>query len=290
MDILNGTFIRTGITDPQVRELTCSDEAFVNIDNGRETVTGRASKLADPSDGSFDYSDEFMQDYCRWNQGDAVIIRSMRFVPPFLRKINFVHQYQTAFPERTVRAMLKTEGWENMEPDAGSFEGAVKSYMNIPGYEERIDDSGIYAIGLEDMKIWPMQMPMEIFYTFVNLERPCEGRALGPEVQKNYQNMNRGDILAMYTPQEPDSAYLAWITYVNLYKTLDEMLVSVGLNAHVPGIESLDEARDLYLQFYIPERIQEHGMAAIGIGGQIPENLHLNLSGLKIMGYENNHE
>lgn len=175
------------------------------------------------------------------------------------------------------------EGWENMEPKASSFEDAVNSYFEYPGYEKRIGEFGVHAIGLDTIKVWPFVMPQDLFYTFLNKHRPCEARALGPEPYKNY--MHRGDIVAISTSQEPDNFVFMWINYVNHYPDLDSMLMTEGLNALVPGIETLDDAKAVYRGFYTPERIEEYGMAVFGIGDFIPAEVQIRFNSLDLSFY-----
>jgi ASC-1-like (ASCH) protein len=48
-----------------------------------------------------------------------------------------------------VRAMLETEGTENVLSSGLDIEGGIKSYNSLEGYEERIKKFGIYAIGVK---------------------------------------------------------------------------------------------------------------------------------------------
>ena len=46
------------------------------------------------------------------------------------------------------REMLQFEGLERVLPGYDSIEEGVEMYLNLPGYKERIQEYGIYAIGL----------------------------------------------------------------------------------------------------------------------------------------------
>lgn len=48
-----------------------------------------------------------------------------------------------------VRSLLEAEGVENVLPGIETIDAGVERYHSFPGYEERIEEGGIFAIGLD---------------------------------------------------------------------------------------------------------------------------------------------
>ncbi len=86
--------------------------------------------------------------------------------------------------------------------------------------------------------------------------KPVEGR-------KNtfkYQTINVGDLIKFTYQNEH---FLVRVTEIRSYASLEEYLTDVTIEKALPGIVSLAEAINTYLQWSTPEEIKSHGFLGI---------------------------
>lgn len=114
------------------------EENYRKIQNTGKKVEGRVPDFRKPE-----------KHYHKINPGDTVMIRvvdenfdSVEGIEPLCYKVAYNRKYDS------VREMLEAEGLERVLPEVGTIEDGIKLYHSLPGYEERIKQNGIHAIGL----------------------------------------------------------------------------------------------------------------------------------------------
>ena len=102
---------------------------------GRKTVDTRAPFPANPQ-----------KDYSRIREGDVLIFHAVDNNYNRMPELKYMVSYATAYP--SIEKMLEKESLNDIFPDVGSVEKAVKIWHSFPAYRERIKRYGIIAIGL----------------------------------------------------------------------------------------------------------------------------------------------
>ncbi len=110
--------------------LELNDRPFKAILAGTKKVEGRTP------------DDELDKRFDEMTQGDTITFINNITNEQMIVEVVFVHKYAD------VRAMLETEGTENVLSSGLDLEGGIKSYNSLEGYEDRIKKFGIYAIGV----------------------------------------------------------------------------------------------------------------------------------------------
>lgn len=117
------------------------EENYLKIKDSGKEVEGRVADMAKPH-----------KHYHKIVPGDKVKIRVVdeKFQPvesisPLVYEVLYNKRYGS------VREMLETEGLERVLPEVSSIEEGIELYHNLPGYEERIRQNGIQAVGLGKM-------------------------------------------------------------------------------------------------------------------------------------------
>jgi ASC-1-like (ASCH) protein len=251
---------------PRIWQMSATDKVLQDILEGREQKTGRAP---DP--------DNIEKDYSQMKIGDLLRLSGYsggKHISRVTGLYNYLPQ-DTLDPARSaLRAMFREHDYRVMEPDAGSLAEAVESYLIYPGYEERISEHGVYTIELAPFREWNVYMPEDIFTTFYEGHRTVEGRALSSQPEKDYKLMGPGDMIVAYDNKEYDASEMwRWVQKVNIYSSVEEMLMAEGMKELVPGITDMKNAIALYNSFapdYL-DRINNHGIAAIHFGGFVTQ-------------------
>jgi ASC-1-like (ASCH) protein len=115
------------------------EENYLKILNSKKEVEGR---VPDPT--------KERKQYNKIKRGDSILIRVVdkKFQPvDSIKPLEFIASYNKKY--NSVKEMLESERLERVLPEVNSIEEGIKLYHNLPGYEERIKENGIYAIGLE---------------------------------------------------------------------------------------------------------------------------------------------
>ena len=101
----------------------------------------------------------------------------------------------------------------------------------------------------------------EPYFTFVkNGQKTIEGRLKKGE----YANLKAEDHIVVSNDAETDSVEVV-VKDIRLYPTFELMLNSENLKQVLPDIETIDQAIQVYRQFYTPEQEAEFGVIAIEI-------------------------
>lgn len=80
MGLLNGKIDWSKIKDPDIKHLKCTPVVFNNIEEGKETVTGRAMKSDNGGvAGGYNYND--------WMPGDVVFLHNIQTELKFPKRI-----------------------------------------------------------------------------------------------------------------------------------------------------------------------------------------------------------
>lgn len=87
--------------------------------------------------------------------------------------------------------------------------------------------------------------------------KPVEGRKNSPK----YQHLDAGDYIQFIN--EKNEQFLALITEIRTYKSLEDYLYDVTLEKALPGVHSFHEALKIYLQWSSPEEIDKYGFLGI---------------------------
>ena len=102
----------------------------------------------------------------------------------------------------------------------------------------------------------------EPWFTHIrNLTKRVEGRKDSPK----WGNIHYGTVFVMKNGSERLKVLCCGVRY---YSTLDEFLRTEGIGDVLPGVESLEEARKVYLEppcNWSPDEITEFGIKAIEI-------------------------
>ena len=107
------------------------------IDMGKKKYEGRVPDESKPE-----------KDYSKINLGDIAVFSAVteKYDPIYLDKLKFVinscERYNSVFE------MFKTKGMGDVLPGVDNVNDGIDIYHSFPGYEDRIKEQGIYAIGL----------------------------------------------------------------------------------------------------------------------------------------------
>ncbi len=88
--------------------------------------------------------------------------------------------------------------------------------------------------------------------------KPVEGR----KATHTYKKIKQGDHINFTNGNE---SFLALVTEIRSYATLEDYLTDVSLEKALPGIHSLEEGRNIYLQWSTEEQINQYGFLGIFI-------------------------
>lgn len=95
-------------------------------------------------------------------------------------------------------------------------------------------------------------------------------RVEGRKARAKYRLLKRGDTLLFKCKGEQKQFY-ARVNHVDAFKSLDEYLEKVTIAEALPGVATLEEARQIYYQWSTPEQIAQEGFLAIWI--DLPHHL-----------------
>lgn len=112
----------------KIWELKAYDEYFQYIKQGRKTVEGRAPD----SSGKVDYTE--------MKRGDLLVLTNTDTGEQLTVIIEQSIHYDS------VEEMLQAEGLDDCLPGTETIEEGVEKYYAIPGYKERIQQGGVFAI------------------------------------------------------------------------------------------------------------------------------------------------
>ena len=99
---------------------------------------------------------------------------------------------------------------------------------------------------------------LPLFKYIVNGSKKAEGRVASDYVRK----FKVGEELLL---QASGEFVVVEMTYLNFYKTFEEMLDTEGFKNMIPMAESFEEALNVYRSFPGSERVKSMGCRAIGI-------------------------
>lgn len=105
------------------------ERPFRAIQKGTKKVEGRVFRHTTP--------------YHEMKAGDIITFENEQTGERMDTDVLYVHHY----PD--VRAMLETEGVENVLSSGGTIEQGIESYHKLTHYKENISIYGIYAIGVK---------------------------------------------------------------------------------------------------------------------------------------------
>ena len=117
-----------------IHHLSLGHTAFEFIRKGIQTVEGRA-----PSPGSSDPD----KDYEKYSIGDIIVFKDTENSNTLKVKVSRIQHFNS------LEEMFAVDWTHSAVPEAKSFSDWELDYYGIPGYEKRIKDNGIWAIGLE---------------------------------------------------------------------------------------------------------------------------------------------
>ncbi|MDD2766359.1 MAG: hypothetical protein PHH40_01175 [Candidatus Moranbacteria bacterium] len=110
--------------------LELNDRPFQAIKSGTKKIEGRTPKDVDD------------KRYETMKRGDTIAFTNNVTLEKMQCEVLSVTHY------RDVRTMLETEGTANVLSSGLDIEGGIRSYNSLEGYEDRIQQYGIYAIGI----------------------------------------------------------------------------------------------------------------------------------------------
>ncbi len=88
--------------------------------------------------------------------------------------------------------------------------------------------------------------------------KPVEGRKNSPK----YQGIRVGDVLKFTCNNDH---FFVQVTEIRSYASLEEYLLDVTVEKALPGVGSLKDAINTYLQWSTPDEIKKHGFLGIFI-------------------------
>ena len=88
--------------------------------------------------------------------------------------------------------------------------------------------------------------------------KPVEGRKNSPK----HRSIRPGDTILF---KNGDDQFLALVTDIRLYPTLEAYISDVTVQKALPGVASFDEALKVYYQWSTPDEIQLYGFLGIFI-------------------------
>lgn len=86
--------------------------------------------------------------------------------------------------------------------------------------------------------------------------KPVEGRKNSPR----YQSFKSGDIIEFHNDH---ASFRASVTEIRRYDSLESYLHDVGVDQALPGVNSLEEGLQVYLQWSTSAEIQQYGFLGI---------------------------
>ncbi len=86
--------------------------------------------------------------------------------------------------------------------------------------------------------------------------KPVEGR----KKTHSYKRIRAGDYINFSNGQE---SFLASVTEIRDYETLEEYLEDVTLAKALPGVKTMQEALDIYYEWSPEEKIRQYGFLGI---------------------------
>lgn len=91
-------------------------------------------------------------------------------------------------------------------------------------------------------------------------KKPVEGRKGTPK----YREIRAGDCIRFVKPEGGES-FLMTVKKIDAFRSLDDYLNGVGLTNALPGVKTLEEGRNIYLQWSTEKQIAEHGFLGIWV-------------------------
>lgn len=89
-------------------------------------------------------------------------------------------------------------------------------------------------------------------------EKPVEGRKNSPV----YQKIIPGDIIEFFCGNR---SFRAQVVSINKYLSLDDYLISETIERALPGVKTIEDARNIYYQWSSQEQISKNGFLGIQI-------------------------
>jgi ASC-1-like (ASCH) protein len=127
--------------DSQTKEwpMPLFPEAYQGVAYQNKSIEGRVPDFTKPEK---DYRPMKVGDVVKFYAVNPANFSQIKELPEIRFQVSFVHRYGS------VIAMLETEGIEKLLPGVTSLEEGKQIYLGFPGYPERVEKYGIYAIGL----------------------------------------------------------------------------------------------------------------------------------------------
>lgn len=110
---------------------------------GRKVIDIR---VPDPNDKTKDFSKLKSSDTLFFKDTNGEVLKTK--VMKDKNNLTYVHHYRSA------EELLIHEGVENVWPNVRDFDEAVRKCLQFPGYSERVEKYGIFAIGLEKLQLY----------------------------------------------------------------------------------------------------------------------------------------
>lgn len=97
----------------------------------------------------------------------------------------------------------------------------------------------------------------EKWFTLIkNNIKTVEGR----KHSEKWSVLKKGSLLKIFS----DNDYIIRkIKDIRIYSSLEEFIINEGLRNILPGVKTLEEGVDIYLQYFTKEDIKKYGMMAI---------------------------
>lgn len=170
------------------------------------------------------------------------------------------------------REALESHMVTKILPGVKSIDEAVDIYNSIPGYQEKAKNNGVLLFKIirptGKMHAVPIQNPESCptFDLIKSGKKVVEGRKNSPK----YRNIVKGDRILFVNG---DAKMMVVVTYVNLYKTIEEYLTNETLERALPCVDTIEKAVEIYNTWTSPEErqklLEETGSSFIGIGVQV---------------------
>lgn len=88
--------------------------------------------------------------------------------------------------------------------------------------------------------------------------KPVEGR----KATHSYKKIKVGDHIHFTNGKD---SFMALVTEIRSYTTLEDYFADVSLEKALPGIQSVEEARSIYLEWSTEDQIKQYGFLGIFI-------------------------
>jgi ASC-1-like (ASCH) protein/mannose-6-phosphate isomerase-like protein (cupin superfamily) len=115
-------------------------------------------------------------------------------------------------------------------------------------------------LGGTNQIVWKVHVSLPWYELIKQGEKTVEGR---PN-RKDFSQMKPGDKIE-FSNKELNGNFMAEITNVTHHKTFEEMIKSNGLENVLPGIRTIDEGVQVYMQYYTKEIEEEFGIVGIHV-------------------------